>query len=194
MKKYKTLLFLNLPFLNQSGMIFPYLKTNPRPVRDFKGSYISGSYTKITCGKFFSFWHLKTQCHVRYILVFRDCIIKTRSASCSKKVAERSVNVEFSANVDSKNDKENAPDVIGNEEYDFLFGSDDIYSDFEGFDEDKILSTGPNFTPTKNGSHDKNTDELTNVQQKTAADKNALLGFSINNWKKGDSHARVSIH
>ena len=107
--------------------------------------------------------------------------------SCSKKVAEKSVNIEFSANVDSDSAKENTPDVIGNEEYDFLFGSDDIYSDFEGFDEEEILSTDPNFTPTKNRSHDKNADELTNVQQKTAVDKNAPEGFSINNWKEGDS-------
>ena len=110
-------------------------------------------------------------------------------ASCSKKVAEKSVNIEFSANIDSDSDKENTPDVIGNEEYDFLFGSDDIYSDFEGFDEEEILSTDPNFTPTKNRSHDKNADELTNVQQKTAVDKNAPEGFSINNRKKGDSEA-----
>ena len=108
-------------------------------------------------------------------------------ASCSKKVAEKSVNIEFSANVDSESDEENTPDVIGNEEYDFLFGSDDIYSDFEGFDEEEILSTDPNFTPTKNRSHDKNADKLTNVQQKTVMDKNAPEGFSINNWKKGDS-------
>ena len=99
-------------------------------------------------------------------------------ASCSKKLAGKSVNVEFSANVDSESDKENTPDVIGNEEYDFLFGSDD---------EEQILSTDPNFTPTKNWSHDKNADELTNVQQKTAVDKNAPEGFSINNWKEGDS-------
>ena len=72
-------------------------------------------------------------------------------ASCSKKVAEKGVNVEFSASVDTESDKENTPDVIGNEEYDFLFGSDDIYSDFEGFDEEEILSTDPNFTPTKTG-------------------------------------------
>ena len=98
--------------------------------------------------------------------------------SCSKKLAGKSVNVEFSANVDSESDKENTPDVIGNEEYDFLFGSDD---------EEQILSTDPNFTPTKNWSHDKNADELTNVQQKTAVDKNAPEGFSINNWKEGDS-------
>ena len=71
-------------------------------------------------------------------------------ASCSKKVAEKSVNVEFFANVDSESDEENTPDVIGNEEYDFLFGSDDIYSDFEGFDEEVILSTDPKFTPSKN--------------------------------------------
>ena len=89
-------------------------------------------------------------------------------ASCSKKVAQKSVNVGFSPNVDSKNDEENTPDVIGNEEYDFLFGSDDIYSDFEGFDVEEILSTDPNFTPTKNSSHNKNTDELTNVQQKNS--------------------------
>ena len=98
--------------------------------------------------------------------------------SCSKKLAGKSVNVEFSANVDSESDKENTPDVIGNEEYDFLFGSDD---------EEQILSTDPNFSPTKNWSHDKNADELTNVQQKTAVDKNAPEGFSINNWKEGDS-------
>ena len=36
-------------------------------------------------------------------------------ASCSKKVAEKSVNTEFSANVDSESDEENTPDVIGNE-------------------------------------------------------------------------------
>ena len=106
---------------------------------------------------------------MRYILGFRDCIIKTWSviaeASCSKKVAEKSVNIEFSANVDSNGEEDNTPDVIGNEEYDFLFGSD-IYSDFEGFDEKEILSTDPNFTPAKNRSHDKNADELTNVQQK----------------------------
>ena len=101
--------------------------------------------------------------------------------SCSKKLAGKSVNVEFSANVDSESDKENTADVIGNEEYDFLFGSDD---------EEQILSTtDPNFTPTKNWSHDKNADELTNVQQKTAVDKNAPEGFSINNRKKGDSEA-----
>ena len=47
--------------------------------------------------------------------------------------------------------------MIGKEEYDFLFGSD-IYSDFEGFDQEEILSTDPNFTPTKNRSHDKNTE------------------------------------
>ena len=114
-----------------------------------------------------SFWHLKVQYHVRYILTFRDCFIKlicNGKASCSKKVAEKSVNVEFSANVDNESDEENTPDVIGNEEYDFSFGSDDIYSDLEGFDEEEILSTDPNFTPTKNGSHDKNTDELTNIQ------------------------------
>ena len=73
-------------------------------------------------------------------------------ASCSKKVAEKSVNVEFSANVDTRSDEENIPDVISNEEYDFLFSSNDIYSDFEGFDEEEILSTDPNFTPTKNES------------------------------------------
>ena len=72
--------------------------------------------------------------------------------SCSKKVAEKSVNVEFSANVDTRSDEENIPDVISNEEYDFLVSSDDIYSDFEGFDEEEILSTDPNFTPTKNES------------------------------------------
>ena len=108
-------------------------------------------------------------------------------AICLKKEAQKSVNVEFFANVDSERDEENIPDVIGNDEYDFLFGSDDIYSDFEGFDEEEILSTDPNFTPTKNRSHDKNADKLTNVQQKTAVDKNAPEGFSINNWKKGDS-------
>ena len=110
-------------------------------------------------------------------------------ASCSKKVAEKSVNIEFPANIDSDSDEENTPDVIGNEEYDFLFGSDDIYSDFEGFDMEEILSTDPNFTPTKKRSHDKNADELTDVQQKTAVDKSAPEGFSINNRKKGDSEA-----
>ena len=114
--------------------------------------------------------------------------------SCSKKVAEKSVNIEFSANVDSESDEENTPDVIGNEEYDFLFGSDDIYSDSEGFDEEEILSTDPNFTPTKNRSHDKNADELTNIQQKTVVDKNAPEGFSINHWKKGDSEVSQSFH
>ena len=29
--------------------------------------------------------------------------------------------------------------------------------------------------------------KLTNVQQKTAVDKNVPEGFSMNNWKKGDS-------
>ena len=68
-----------------------------------------------------------------------------------------------------------------------MFGSDDIYSDFEGFDKEEILSTDPNFTPTKNRSHDKNADELRNIQQKTAVDKNAPEVFSINNWDKGDN-------
>ena len=77
--------------------------------------------------------------------------------------------------------------MIGNEEYDFLFGSDDIYSDFEGFDQEEILSIDGNFTPTRKRTHDKNADELTNVQQKTAADKNGPEVFSIKNWKKGDS-------
>ena len=128
---------------------------------------------------------------MRYIPTFCDCIIKTQSvmaeASCSKKVAEKSVNVEFSANLVSKSDEENTPDVIDNEEYDFLFSSDDIYSDFERYDEEEVLSTDPNFTPTKNRSHDKNTDELANVQQKTSVDKNDPEGFSMNNWKKEDS-------
>ena len=161
-------LTLNLSFPDRSGMIFLQLKTNPGPVHDFKGLHISGDYTKTTRGKFLSFWHLKVQCHVRYIPAFRDCIIKTRSVmeetSCSKKVAEKSINIELCANVDSNSDKENTPDVIGNEEYDFLFGSDDIYSDFEGFDEEEILSIDENFTPTKKTTHDKNADELTNVQ------------------------------
>ena len=74
--------------------------------------------------------------------------------------------------------------MIDNEEYDFLFGSDDIYSDFERFDEEEILSTDPNFTPTKNRSHDKNTDEHTNVQQKASVDKNVPEGFSMNSWKE----------
>ena len=43
------------------------------------------------------------------------------------------------------------------------------------------------FTPPKNSSHDKNTYKLTNVLEKTAIDKNATEGFSINNWKKRDS-------
>ena len=62
-----------------------------------------------------------------------------------------------------------------------FFGSDDIYSDFEGFDEEEILSTDPYFTPTKNRSHDKNTDGITNVQQKTAVEKSAPEEFSMNN-------------
>ena len=74
-------------------------------------------------------------------------------ASCSKKLAGKSVNVEFSANVDSESDKENTPDVI-----------------------------------------DKNADELKNVHQKTAVDKNAPEGFSINNWKKGIVKSCQSFH
>ena len=187
--EWQWLLTLNLPFPNQSGMIFSKLKTNHGPVPDFKGLHISGNYTKRTHEKFLSFWQLKVQCHVHYIPAFCDCIIKTRSVmaeeSCSKKLAGKSVNVEFSANVDSESDKENTADVIGNEEYDFLFGSDD---------EEQILSTDPNFTPTKNWSHDKNADELTNVQQKTAVDKNAPEGFSINNWRKGIVKSCQSFH
>ena len=41
-------------------------------------------------------------------------------ASCSKKIAEKSVNIEFSANADSESDERNTPDVIGNEKYDFF--------------------------------------------------------------------------
>ena len=40
--------------------------------------------------------------------------------SCQKKVAEKSVNIELCANVDSNSAEENTPDVIGNEEYDFF--------------------------------------------------------------------------
>ena len=43
------------------------------------------------------------------------------------------------------------------------------------------------FTPPKNSSHDKNTYKLTNVLKKTAIDKNAPEGFSIDNRKKRDS-------
>ena len=107
--------------------------------------------------------------------------------SCSKKVAEKSVILKLSTNAHSESDKENTPDMIGNEKYNFLFGSDDIYSDYEGSDREEILSTDPNFTPTKNRSHDKNTNELTNVHQNRAIDKNSSEGFSMNNWKKGDS-------
>ena len=70
-------------------------------------------------------------------------------ASCSKKVTQKSVNVGFSANVDSESDEENTPDVIGNEEYDFLFGSDDIYSDFEGFIRRKYCPLIPTLLPLK---------------------------------------------
>ena len=69
--------------------------------------------------------------------------------SCSKKVAEKSVILKLSTNAHSESDKENTPDMIGNEKYNFLFGSDDIYSDYEGFDGEEILSTDPNFTPIK---------------------------------------------
>ena len=44
----------------------------------------------------------------------------------------------------------------------------------------------PTLPPLKT-SHDNDTNELTNVQQKTAADKNAPEEFNMNNWKKGDS-------
>ena len=77
--------------------------------------------------------------------------------------------------------------MIGNEEYDFLFGFDDIYSDFEGFVSEEILPTGPNFTPSENRSHNKKTNELANVQQKGPIDKNVTERFSMNNWKKGDT-------
>ena len=157
LKKIEWLLTLNLPFPNQSGMIFSKLKTNRGPVRDFKGLHISDNYTKRTHEKILSFWQLKVQCHVHYIPAFCDCIIKTQyvmaEASCSKKLAGKSVNVEFSANVDSESDKENTPDVI-----------------------------------------DKNADELKNVQQKAAVDKNAPEGFSINNWKKGIVKSCQSFH
>ena len=106
--------------------------------------------------------------------------------SCSQKVAEKSVILKLSTNAHSESDKENTPDMISNEKYNFLFGSDDIYSDYEGFDGEEILSTDPNLTPTKNRSHDKNTNELTNVHQNRAIDKNSSKGFSMNNWKKGD--------
>ena len=94
---------------------------------------------------------------MRYIPAFRDCIIKTRSvmaeASCSKKVTEKSVvNVEFSANIDSQSDEENTPDVIGNEEYDFLFDSDDIYSDFEGLMRRKYFPLIPTSPTLKTGA------------------------------------------
>ena len=69
----------------------------------------------------------------------------------SKKVAEKSVNVEFSASVDSKSDEENTPDVIGNEEYDFLFGSDDIYSDLQDLMRRKYCPLVPNLPQLKTG-------------------------------------------
>ena len=63
-----------------------------------------------------------------------------------------------------------------------LFGFD-IYSDFEGFDVEEIVSIDLNFTPCKNRSHDKNRINL----QKRAVNKNAPEGFSMKNWKNGDS-------
>ena len=63
-----------------------------------------------------------------------------------------------------------------------LFGFD-IYSDFEGFDVEEIVFIDPNFTPSKNRSHDKNRINL----QKRAVNKNVPEGFSMKNWKKGDS-------
>ena len=83
--------------------------------------------------------------------------------------------------------KKTTPDAIDNEWYDLLFGSDYIYSDFQGFDGDKTLFTSPNFTPNNNRRHDKNRNELSYVQQKTATDKNVPEGFSMNNWNKGNS-------
>ena len=66
--------------------------------------------------------------------VFHDSIVKAQSvmaeASCSKKVAEKSVFVDFSSNIDSDSEEKNTLNIIGNEEYDFYL-ADDIYSDFE---------------------------------------------------------------
>ena len=44
----------------------------------------------------------------------------------------------------------------------------------------------PTLLPLKTGVMIK-IQKLTNVQQKTAVDKNVPEGFSMNNWKKGDS-------
>ena len=71
--------------------------------------------------------------------------------SCSKKVAEKSVILKLSTNAHSESDKENTPDMIGNEKYNFLFGSDDTYSDYDGFVGKKYCPLIPTLLPLKIG-------------------------------------------
>ena len=96
----------------------------------------------------------------------------------------REQNLDVFLNEDSDDDIETSPDIIGEEEYNVLFGSEDDESEFEGFQE--------SFSPTKNtngnniGNNVNNNDEQSAVSKKNP-DADAPAGFKIAKWKKGDS-------
>ena len=88
----------------------------------------------------------------------------------------REQNLDVFLNEDSDDDIETSPDIIGEEEYDVLFGSEDDESEFEGFQE--------SFSPTKNtngnniGNNVNNNDEQSAVSKKNP-DADAPAGFKI---------------
>ena len=57
-------------------------------------------------------------------------------SSCSKSASQKNPVLSFSLNEDSDDDVETMPDIIGEDEYIDLFGSEDAFEVFEGFDEE----------------------------------------------------------
>ena len=69
-------------------------------------------------------------------------------SSCPKSAGQKNPVLSFSLNEDSDDDVEIIPDIIGEDEYIDLFGSDDAFEDFEGFEEE-LEPPHRNFSATK---------------------------------------------
>ena len=55
---------------------------------------------------------------------------------CSKSAGNKNKVLSFSVNEDSDDDVENMPDIIWEDDYIDMFGSDDGIEEFEGFEEE----------------------------------------------------------
>ena len=107
-------------------------------------------------------------------------------------------NLDVFLNEDSDNDIETSPDIIGEEEYNVLFDSEDDESDFEGFQES--LSPIKNRNGNNIGNNNNN-DAVNNVEnndepavsKKKNPDADAPAGFKMAKWKKGDTENMAEL-